>query len=118
MDINLIKEKLVENNYDTEQTINYFIGQDYAGTDEEEGVGKTHSNNKATKASEKKMEKKMRQMERQRLKVIEQQREKEAKQPTSKSTSSSGGDSQQPPHLLQQAEDLSISISNIQTKSI
>lgn len=100
MDINLIKDKLVENNFDTEMTINYFIGQN---------VGNERPS-KPVKGSEKKMEKKMRQMERQRLKVMEQQQSKQA---PSKTASSSVND-----QLFQQPDDMTISISNIETKSI
>lgn len=115
MDISLIKEKLAEHGYDTERTIGYFIGE-HKDSDGEEDFNNDAQRARGAKnstAMSKKMEKKMRQMERQRLKVIEQQSEKQAKQnksPQAAPVPVAAYDGNQ--------EDMNISISNIQTKSI
>lgn len=137
MDINMIKEKLAEHNYDTEQTINYFINQrnleewrndneNDADDDEndEQFIGKQQKSRPLSKiatksGSDKKMEKKMRQMERQRLKAIEQQQEKEVKKHQQQQKSAQvSSRNDYPQQFVQQADDFNISISNIQTKSI
>lgn len=143
MDINMIKEKLAEHNYDTEKTINYFINQrnleEWRNDNENDGdvdendeqsIGKQQKSRPSSKiatksGSDKKMEKKMRQMERQRLKAIEQQQEKEAKKHQQQQKSASSLIPSQvssrndcPQQFVQQADDFNVSISNIQTKSI
>jgi OTU domain-containing protein 3 len=111
MDINLVKEYLVKNNYDTGQTIHVLMSsmnlmslgremnndnedaEDEGSNDgDDERLSSTSNRKGATTAAatvkDKKNEKKERQMERQRLKVLEQ-REKEllVKQKTSKNSS-------------------------------
>ena len=122
-DVNLIVEKLKENDDDLEKTIMALTEMRLEGEDEssgEESGTKSKSGKKDSKKNkrDKKVEKKQRQMERQRIEVLKQ-REQEAPnaKPTSKCIKTN--DSNRQDNLLQDNEpDLNISINNVQVNSI
>ena len=140
-DIQLIKDCLAKNSYDTEQTINMFMANMGRMTlEEEDGDAEDCDGSKDTqvKKKDKKVEKKNRQMERQRIKVLEQ-REKEAIQQQKQTQQLVAGKSSQIndqnlcecndsgccSYLNNQASvnsnnslDFNVSLSNIQTKTI
>jgi OTU domain-containing protein 3 len=91
LDINLIRDKLVENNYDSEAVINDLL-LNGSGFDDEETSARRGKDSASKKKLDKKVEKKQRQMERQKLKVLEQ-REKEMLSNAAASTSSASGGS-------------------------
>jgi OTU domain-containing protein 3 len=99
MDINLIKEYLVRNNYDTEQTISMLLsnmnlmslGKELEDVENDSDENKIPSK-KSQDKKDKKSEKKERQMERQRIKVLEQ-REKETLAQKKQSSSASSKNS-------------------------
>lgn len=112
MDINLIKDLLVQNNYDSEDTINSLISQ--ANTEVHYNECKEKSKPpKVANGSDKKMEKKMRQMERQRIKVIENSQEKHDKSNSKSEETSSNQTKLKSNQLVQKPSSLII-----QTKSI
>lgn len=86
LDINLIKDKLLENNLDSELVINYLLMQNQKGDNNHEQIGPSANSNPSSKKENKKQEKKMRQMERQKIKALEQ-REKEILSKNAKSQS-------------------------------
>lgn len=118
MDINMIQEKLVDYNYDTEQTINYLIGQ-ASLADDDNNQSKNRPKKSINAHKNRKMEKKARQMERQKLNYQLKANEQHDDKIQSKRTSSLNNGQQNQQHMFEQAENLSIStISNTQTKLI
>ena len=75
LDINLIKECLIQNDYDTEQTVNSLLTSLALNSNEDNSENDKKASSSSKKV-DKKAEKKERQMERQRIKILEQ-REKE-----------------------------------------
>ena len=119
MDINMIQEKLIDYNYDTEQTINYLIGQASLADDDDSKQSKSRPKKSINAHKNRKMEKKVRQMERQKLNHQLKANEQYDDKMQSKRTSSLNNDQQNQQHMFEQAENLSIStISNTQTKLI
>jgi hypothetical protein len=78
MEIDLIKDSLAINNFDTELTIEMLMTNLNLNSDCQSN--KSSSSSKKTEKKDKKMEKKQRQMERQREKILEQQCEKESRE--------------------------------------